>query len=228
MLGLSHLGEIELGNVPSSTAYALQAEAGAFEIAGQAALSAQRGSAEAGAFVIGGQAVHLNLSMPAAAGAFVITGQDASEIKQFVLTASHQSALAGLNPWVGFTHLGNVALGQGAPLNRPTYRISGGNVTLSLSMPASAGAFVINGQNARLQDGAVINPDVGAFVVTGYGVNAHFSMPAEAGAFAIAGQQAELARRTTAKIRAFPRVGRATISARPTGRDGIKIRAYGG
>lgn len=60
-----------------SGAVALVADAGAFAIAGQDAISRRNGPADAGALTIAGQLAALGLRATAGAGAFVLTGYPA-------------------------------------------------------------------------------------------------------------------------------------------------------
>jgi len=226
MLGFAKLGKLALGEAAENNAAAVAAGVGSFTITGQDINAAITGASEVGAFAISGQAVSLNVVMPAEVGSFTISGQSAASALTISMAASAAPAVRQRR-WFGFTALGKVALGLGGRANQPTFAITGQSISFGVGLPASVGVFVISGQDARLQQGAVLNTDAGVFVISGQDVNGAFSMPAAVGVFTITPQQVELARRT-AKIRAFPRVGRNTISARPTGRDGIKIRAYGG
>lgn len=61
-----------------SGATALVADAGAFVLTGQAAISRRNGPADVGAFAIAGQASVFGLRAPSGAGAFVLTGYPAA------------------------------------------------------------------------------------------------------------------------------------------------------
>lgn len=227
MLGFYQLGKFALGQAPSLNAFSIIASAGSFTITGQAAQAAVGGTSEVGTFTLTGQSAGLQTSMPAAVGAFVLSGQAALSVLSVRITAASTPAIR-TRQWVTFAPLGGTNLGSGGPSAPPTFAISGQSLRLNLSMPAAVGAYTISGQTARLVQGAVLTSAVGVFTISGQSVNAAFRMPAAVGSFVITGQTSTDLARRTAKIRAFPRVGRNTISARPTGSDGIKIRAYGG
>lgn len=226
MLGFAQLGRLALGQSAPRSAFSIIAAAGSFVLAGQDANATIVGTSEVGAFTLAGQTANGNLSMPAAVGGFTLTGQAAGSVLTISMVAASTPAVRSRS-WVTFAALGSTHLGSGGPSAPPTFALKGQSLSFGLSMPAAVGAFVLTGQQARLEQGVVLGVNVGAFTIAGQDANVSFSMPAAVGSFALTGQDVEFRIRVP-KIRAFPRVGRNTVSARATGRDGIKLRAYGG
>lgn len=227
MLGDYALGQLAIGEAADATSSQISAEVGAFTLTGQAALFSISTAADVGAFAVSGQSALSTVSMPAAVGAFTLSGQSAAIAPTFVLTAeATPSAAANAN--VLFSALGEMAIGQGTDLGGGgvTFVVTGQESNVVYGLGIGVGAFTISGQAAGLVEGYVFPAAVGAFTLSGQAVGLPLSMRADAGAFLLTGQAVELSR-PRSRIRAFPRVGMRTISARPVGRE-MGARIYGG
>jgi hypothetical protein len=226
MLGFDALGRLALGEGGAANATALEASAGVFALTFGSAVGAVSMPAETGSFTIAGQSALSTLSMPAETGSFLISGQAATLSSGFTLYCSPNAV--SLRQQFGFSALGELALGQGeSSSNDTTFRFGFQNAEARFSMAAGPGSYVIAGQAANLFSGYSINPQAGAYLLTGSDAPFLISMPAARGVFTLTANDVEF-RRAIGKIRAFPRVGHATFSAKSTGRDTIKIRAFGG
>lgn len=226
MLLVHPLGQFALGGFSSSDAAAVTASAGSYALTFYDVNATFTNANDAGTFTITGQSSVAVTSMPAAAGSFTLDGQDVALGAVYRLAADPfiGTSYTGL----GFGALGEAALGQiTVAQSSVSFRLNFQDATPIFSIAAEPGSFVLGGQDARLFEGFILNPESATYTLAGQDATFVLVMPAAAGAFTLTAKAVELAR-FTAKIRAFPRVGRATFSARPTGRDGIKIRAYGG
>lgn len=224
MLGFHALGQVALGQISTTAAFAVVAAVGTFNVTGQS--SALFPSASAGEFVVTGQNAALSVNMPADAGTFTLTGIGAG-----------------------------VSATRTVPLDCGSFTFTGLEMTPRVTMPADVGAFTFAGFIGSLVQGYVLNaepyvsrqdvfvgfaalgqvaigqgelPDGLTFQIQGQEMTFNVGMPADVGSYIVTGPSVIDFVRTIPKIRAFPRVGRSTISAHPIGRDAIKIRAYGG
>jgi hypothetical protein len=225
MLGFQAIGKLAIGELSSSNATELAADYGTYAITWQE-VTAQLGmEAELGTYTVTGQDVALSISMNAEQGSYTLTGQDASLVANVVMAAN--AATSGVRAQFGFSALGQVALGQIRSTTQNAYVVTGQNIDIAFSMQAEFGTYTLSGQTANLFEGYITTPDTGAYTLTGQDVNFMISMPADSGSYAVTWWAVDGVRRI-AKIRAFPRVGNPTFSAKSTGRDAVKVRAYGG
>jgi len=226
MLGFDALGRLALGEGGAANATALTAEVGAFVLAFGNVVGSVSMPADAGSFAISGKDALSTLSMPAENGSFLISGQAATLTSGFTLYCSPYAI--STRQQFGFAALGELSLGQGeSSSTATTFKLGFQSAEARFAMSAAPGSYVIAGQAANLFSGYSINPRAGAYLQTGSDALFLISMPANRGVFTLTPNQVEF-RQAIGKIRAFPRVGHATFSAKSTGRDTIKIRAFGG
>lgn len=226
MLGFDALGKRALGEVPTAAANALIAEAGAFALTGQTIVSTVTMAGETGAYELLGSAT-FTIVLPMDAGAFTLAGQTALTPAVFTLRCDPYVSLQAVQ--VGFAPLGAIALGQGYidTATAISFALTGQEVGFRHTMAAEAGAFVFTGQEVSPFLGNILSPEAGAFALTFQTVASSIVLPLAAGSFVLTGiGQTDLTRRAP-KIRAFPRVGRNTATARPVS-GGARARAYGG
>lgn len=226
MLGFNALGRLALGEADAGSATILTANAGTFTLSLQSVAGALSLAADVGAFTISGQTASYSSSMPAAAGSFSFTGQTSAVVASFVLSASPY--VLPTTSFIGFASLGQVSLGgSDTRATEITFNLSFQDVASNRTLYAQAGSYTITSQQVRLFEGYTIDALPGAFLISGSDVSFNLSMPAPSGSFLISAKTIDLTRRI-GKIRAFPRVGNPTFSARATGRDGFRVRAHGG
>lgn len=226
MLGFYALGQLALGEGGVSTATLITAAAGSFTLSGQAISVTLPMLADVGTFTLSGQSAGLPTVLPSNAGSFTLAGQNAGlNASYFIGATPYQD---GERSFFGFSALGASALGQGSQSSTGlTFSVAWQEASSVQSLAANAGAFVLSGQDSRLIEGYVLSTLAGQYAMTGNDALFTVTMPAAAGSFVLTSSAIDLVR-PIGKIRAFPRVGRRSISASPTGRGGIRIRAYGG
>ena len=225
MLGFAPLGRFAIGQGRSASATLMAASAGSYTLTGQAALFSISVPLEAGAYTLTGKDAVFPVSMPAAAGSYTLSGQAAALNAAATLYVSPYPSTR--SRFVGFSALGSAALGQGSSLSiGTTYTLRGSDATVAFGMAASAGSYTLTGFAARLVEGYVLTASAGSYSLTGNAAAFSTSMPLSSGSYTLTAVAIDLTRNVR-RIRAFPRVG-ATISARHTGHNEFRARAYGG
>jgi len=221
------------------------ANAGSFTLSGQTAALKAKITAAAGSFTLTGKSAALPVVMPAASGAFVFTGINAALTPKiaagagsFVFTGQAMTMQAtrymaasslplGKATQTGVAAFGELAFGQLFTQPGITFALSFQTFRTVVTLPVGAGSFTFTGNDANVFLGKIINADVGTFTISGQTAVLRTYLNAETGTFTVGPDVIQFARRR-AKIMAFPRVGHAGFSASSRGRDGIKIRAFGG